>query len=47
LQQRLLGGKPAFEAALWHYAYGKPKESVEAAGKREMTIRWLNPGETP
>jgi hypothetical protein len=31
LEQRLIAGKlaPAMEALLWHFAYGKPKESIE------------------
>jgi hypothetical protein len=45
LRQRLLAGKvaPAFEATLWHYAYGKPKESVEGAGQQELIIHWRDP----
>ena len=31
LEERLHGGKvaPAVECMLWHYAYGKPKETVQ------------------
>jgi len=34
LQRRLLRGKlaPALESMLWHYAYGKPKETHEVTG---------------
>src|SRR3972149_3604655 len=34
LRRRLLRGKlaPGLEAMLWHYAYGKPKETVEHTG---------------
>lgn len=33
-RQRLLAGDlpPAVEAMTWHYAYGKPKESLELSG---------------
>ena len=36
---------PAVEQMLWHYAKGKPKESVE--GDVTINYRWLEPGETP
>jgi hypothetical protein len=35
LKARLVAGDlaPAVEAMLWHYAYGKPTERIEVAGK--------------
>lgn len=35
LQRRLDSGRiaPAVETTLWHYAYGKPAESVKHSGK--------------
>jgi len=35
LQERLNAGQlaPAVETMLWHYAHGKPKETVELMGK--------------
>jgi hypothetical protein len=40
LRERLLEGKlpPAMETMVWHYAFGKPKETVEFKG--EMDVRW-------
>jgi hypothetical protein len=40
LKERLLAGTagPGVETMLWHYAYGKPKESVELTGKDGETL---------
>jgi hypothetical protein len=42
LRARLLDGKaPQVEVLLHHYAYGKPKETVEQAGEpRIIFVRW-------
>ena len=34
LKRRLISGKvaPGVESAVWHYAYGKPPETVEVTG---------------
>ena len=47
LLNRIRKGKlaPAVESLLWHYAYGKPKETVAHEGGVEL--RWLEPGEDP
>lgn len=38
LKVRLLAGElpPAVETMLWHYAHGKPKETVEHSGEIQM-----------
>lgn len=40
LRARLLAGEcpPPVETMLWHYAYGKPKESLELSGFAETHI---------
>jgi hypothetical protein len=47
LLTRIRKGKlaPAVESLLWHYVYGKPKETVAHEGGIEL--RWLEPGEDP
>jgi hypothetical protein len=41
LAKRLLKGTAAhMETVLWHYAYGKPKESMEHTGAVEMRVSW-------
>jgi hypothetical protein len=39
LRARLITGEcsPPVETMLWHYAYGKPKESIELTGKDAVT----------
>ena len=40
LAQRLVRGRaPHMETLLFHYAYGKPKETVEHSGTLEMPAR--------
>ena len=40
-RHRALQGKvpPAIESLMWHYAKGKPKESVELSGDEELLKR--------
>ena len=39
LQSRLNEGRAgAIETLLFHYAFGKPKETVEHAGEQQLTI---------
>lgn len=40
LKARLLAGKlaPAMEALLWHYAWGKPKETVDLVAPEAQTF---------
>jgi hypothetical protein len=41
LKKRLDAGKaPHMETLLHHYAYGKPKETIEESGDREIVIKW-------
>lgn len=42
LKARLLSGKaPTLEPLLYHYAYGKPKESVEVSGENGGPLKVL------
>jgi hypothetical protein len=41
LRTRLIEGKaPHMETLLFHYAYGKPKETVEQSGDQRIVIQW-------
>lgn len=41
LQAKVRAGTlaPAVESMLWHYAYGKPKESIEISGDQAKPLR--------
>lgn len=51
LVKRVQDGKvaPAVEALLWHYAYGKPKDTVEVSGSGggPVTFSWLPAPDSP
>jgi len=42
LEARFNAGEcaPPIEALIWHYAFGKPKETVEVMGDLELSVRW-------
>ncbi len=38
LRNRIMSGSaPAMETLLWHYGYGKPKETIELSGEVEIS----------